>query len=277
MDLICIAGLLITLCLVIGGIITGGSPEAFVNFPSILITVGGTLGAIIVATPVEELKRVPISLKKAFSKESQSDSVEVVNTMVSFVKKARSDGLLALEEEANALEDPFIRKSIQLVVDGTAPDLVRSILDSEIDLMERRNAASRKIFDLVAELAPAFGMLGTLIGLIQMLRNLDDPDALGPGMAVALLTTFYGSFIANVVAIPISRKLAAKSAQEILRYELIVEGVLSIQAGENPRVVEEKLKIFLPLSERNKLESKNNGRGSATETAPSGREVPAQG
>lgn len=275
MDLICIAGLLITLCLVIGGIITGGSPEAFINFPSILITVGGTMGAIIMATPVADMKKVPTSLKKAFFKEPQSESIEVVRTLVHFVKKARSDGLLALEEEANALEDPFIRKSIQLVVDGTAPDLVRSILDSEIDLLERRNAASRKIFDLASELAPAFGMLGTLIGLIQMLRNLDDPDALGPGMAVALLTTFYGSFIANVVAIPISRKLAAKSAQEILRYELIVEGVLSIQAGENPRVVEEKLKIFLPLNERDRLEEQNQGKGPATDQAGSRREVPA--
>jgi chemotaxis protein MotA len=275
MDLMCIAGLLITLCLVIGGIVTGGAPEAFINFPSILITVGGTVGTIIMATPVAELKKVPASFRKVFSKGSGNDSVGVVKKLVLFSRKARSDGLLALEEEANSLPNPFIRKSIQLVVDGTAPELVRSILDSEIDLLERRNAVSRKVFDLASELAPAFGMLGTLIGLIQMLRNLDDPGALGPGMAVALLTTFYGSFIANVIAIPMSRKLASQSAREILHHELIVEGVLSIQAGENPRVVEEKLKVFLPLDERDKLEEQNQKRESAPgqERSPGG--VPA--
>ncbi len=275
MDLISIVGLLLTLALVIGGIITGGAPEAFINLPSILIVVGGCTGAVVMATPVEELRRVPATLKKVFGKEKQENAVDVVRTMVGFVKKARTDGLLALEDEANALEDPFIRKSVQLVVDGTAPDLVRSILESEIDLLERRNASARRLFDLFGELAPAFGMLGTLIGLIQMLRNLDDPDALGPGMAVALITTFYGSFIANVVAIPISRKLAARSEREILNHELVVEGVLSIQAGENPRVVEEKLKVFLPAQDREKMEKEIQGGQRGTGTAGEAQRAPA--
>lgn len=275
MDLISILGLLLTLALVIGGIITGGSPEAFVNLPSILIVVGGCAGAVVMSTPLSELKRIPATLKKVFGKTSHKDPVEVVNMMVHFVKKARTDGLLALEDEANALEDPFIRKSVQLVVDGTAPELVHSILDSEIDLLERRNNASRKVYDLLAELAPAFGMLGTLIGLIQMLRNLDDPDTLGPGMAVALITTFYGSFIANVCAIPISRKLAAQSEQEILNHELIVEGVLAIQAGENPRVVEEKLKVFLSPPDRERMERELQGGNRPSERTGAAQSAPA--
>jgi chemotaxis protein MotA len=176
-----------------------------------------------------------------------------MDIMVNLSRKSRSEGLLALEEEVRKIDNDFIRKSTQLVIDGTAPELVKSILDSEIDLLEQREMSSKRTLDLLAELAPAFGMLGTLIGLIQMLRHLDTPEALGPGMAIALITTFYGSFVANAFAIPVSRKLARQTEEKVTAMELIVEGVLSIQAGENPRLVEEKLKVFLPPEDREKL------------------------
>ncbi|MDD2207073.1 MAG: motility protein A [Aminobacterium sp.] len=253
MDLATVIGLSVALILVIGGIVAGGEPMSFVNFPSLLITLGGTLGATIMANPVERIKNIGKILGRAFFSQSP-DLVSLVQTIVSFAEKARREGLLALESDAAELDNEFLKKSIQLVVDGTDPELVKAILDTEIGVLEERHVANKSMFDTMAELAPAFGMLGTLIGLIAMLRNLDDPDALGPGMAVALITTFYGSFIANVFAIPVSRKLSTRSSEEVMARELMVEGVLAIQAGENPRIVEEKLKVFLPPLQREKLE-----------------------
>ena len=255
MDLGTVIGFLLSNILVIGGILAGGDPMAFVDTPSLLITGGGTLGAAIMANPLDRTKALPKIVRKAFFSDP-IDLMGLIQTLVSFAEKARREGLLALEEDAGQLDDEFMRKSIQLVVDGTDPELVKSILDTEIGLLEERHSAGKAMFDIMAELAPAFGMLGTLIGLILMLKNLDDPDALGPGMATALITTFYGSYIANVLCIPISKKLAYRSSQEILSRELMVEGILSIQAGENPRIVEEKLKVFLSPTLRAKMEEK---------------------
>ncbi len=258
MDILALSSLLATVALVVGSIILGGSPGAFFNLPSIMIVVGGTLGAIGFATPKDELMVLPQTLKKVFAREESLDISRVITTMMSMAKKARSEGLLALEEELVKVDDGFIRKSTQLVIDGTPPELVKSIMDVEIDLMERRYDDSKKVFDLMAELAPAFGMMGTLIGLIQMLRNLDTPEALGPGMAVALITTFYGTFISNVFAIPVSKKLVTRKVNAITGMEIVVEGILSIQAGDNPRLVEEKLKVFLSPEERRRLQEREN-------------------
>jgi chemotaxis protein MotA len=253
-DIITIGFLAGTFALVASGIIIGGSPEAFINFPSFLIAIGGACGAVAAASSKEELRKLPRTLKRAFAKAEHTDLVGVMEVMVNLSRKSRSEGLLALEEEVRKIENDFVRKSTQLVIDGTSPELVKSILDAEIDLL--------------GELAPAFGMLGTLIGLIQMLRHLDTPEALGPGMAIALITTFYGSFVANAFAIPVSRKLARQTADKVTAMELIVEGVLSIQAGENPRLVEEKLKVFLPPEERERLRERTNRQHrTATETA----------
>lgn len=256
MDILAFASLMATVALVVGSIILGGSPGAFFNLPSILIVMGGTLGAIGFSTPRNELFSIPGTLKKVFAAEESLDISNVITIMMSMAKKARTEGLLALEEEVGRIDDEFIRKSAQLVIDGTPPELVKSIMEAEIDLTERRFDSSRKVFDLMAELAPAFGMMGTLIGLIQMLRNLDTPEALGPGMAVALITTFYGTFIANVFAIPVSKKLVTRKENAVTGMEVVVEGILSIQAGENPRLVEEKLKVFLPVEERLSMEKK---------------------
>lgn len=265
MDILAVLSLIATLGLVIGGIILGGSPEAFVSIPSILIAMGGPLGAITFATPRKELRKVPESLKKVFSRQESLDVPNIMKMMMSMAKKARSEGLLALEEEVITIDDKFVQKSAQLVIDGTPPELVQSIMEAEIDLVERRFDSSRKIFDLMGELAPAFGMLGTLIGLIQMLRNLDTPEALGPGMAVALITTFYGSFIANVFAIPVSKKLGAIKLETVTGMEIVVEGILSIQAGENPKLIEEKLKVFLLPEDRDRLEEKESQTGFRTD------------
>lgn len=250
MDLFAVLSMAATLAVVLGAIVLGGSPGAFFNLPSVLITIGGTLGAVAVATPVEELRKLPQTLRLAFSRKAEQDLLPIMRSMIELARKARAEGLLALEEEVSRIEDSFIRKSTQLVIDGTPPELVQSIMETEIALQEEQGAATRRVFDLMAELAPAFGMLGTLIGLIQMLRHLDSPEALGPGMAVALITTLYGSFIANVFAIPVSRKLANQTAEKVKFMEVIVEGIMAIQAGENPRIVEEKLKVFLPAERR---------------------------
>lgn len=256
MDLASVIGFSLAVILVIGGIFAGGEPLAFVDLPSILITVGGTLGAVIMANPMGRIKNIGKVAKIAFFSQTP-DMVSMVQTIVSFAEKARREGLLALEADAGELDDEFLSKSIQLVVDGTDPELVKAILDTEISVLEERHAANKGMFDTMGELFPAFGMLGTLIGLVTMLKNLDDPGSLGPGMAVALITTFYGSFMANLVALPISAKLATRSSEETVVRELMVEGVLAIQAGENPRIVEEKLKVFLPPDQRRELEEKS--------------------
>jgi chemotaxis protein MotA len=258
-DLASIVGLSVSVIVVIWGMVMGGDVGAFVDYPSLLIVLGGTFGAVMVANPLERSKNFIRILKHVFVSE-QIDMIGLIQTLVSFAEKARREGLLALEEDAGQLDDDFMRKSIQLVVDGTDPELVKSILDTEIGLLEERHSSNKGYLDSIAELGPAFGMLGTLIGLIQMLGNLSDPDALGPGMAVALVTTFYGSILANMISIPMGKKLAQNSGREILCRELMVEGILSIQAGENPRIVEEKLKVFLPPAMRKVLdEGKEEG------------------
>ena len=253
MDLASIVGLSFSAIVVIWGMVLGGDVKAFWDAPSVLIVLGGTLGAAMLANPIERTKNLLNILKHAFVSE-QIDMIGLIQTLVSFAEKARREGLLALEEDAGQLDDEFMRKSIQLVVDGTDPELVKSILDTEIGLLEERHSSNKGYIDSIAELGPAFGMLGTLIGLIQMLGNLSDPDALGPGMAVALITTFYGSLMANMFAIPMGKKLVQNSSREILCRELMVEGILSIQAGENPRIVEEKLKVFLSPKMRKLLD-----------------------
>jgi chemotaxis protein MotA len=244
--------------LVIGAMSSGGNIGAYIDFPSILITVGGTAGAIVMAHPGDILKTVGGAVKNAFIS-NDPNLLAMVQTIVSFAEKARREGLLSLESDVADLTDEFLKKSIQLVVDGTDPELVKAILDTEIGILEDRHSANKAVFDATAELAPAYGMIGTLIGLIAMLGNLQDVNALGPGMAVALITTMYGSMMANMCAIPISKKLASRSSKEIVSMELMVEGILAIQAGENPRIVEEKLKVFLPPKVRMKLEAAQKG------------------
>ena len=245
MDLTSLIGFLATWILVLASMASGGNFGAYIDVPSIMITLGGAIGATVISNPSDRLKSVGGAMKSVFISH-EPDLIGMVQMIVSFAEKARREGLLSLEADVAEVESDFMRKAIQLVVDGTDPELVRAILDTEIGVFEDRHSANKSVFDTLAEFGPSFGMIGTLIGLIAMLGNLQDVNALGPGMAVALITTMYGSMLANMFAIPTAKKLAARSAQEVKSMELMVEGILAIQAGENPRIVEEKLKVYLP-------------------------------
>jgi chemotaxis protein MotA len=237
----------------------GGNLGAYFDIPSIMITTVGTIGATMWSYPGEALKALGGTLKNVFVVNDPNLSA-MVQTIVSFAEKARREGLLALESDVAELKDEFLKKSIQLVVDGTDPELVKAILDTEIGIQESRHMANKSILDTAAELSPAFGMFGTLIGLIDMLGNLQDASKLGPGMAVALITTLYGSMMANMFSIPCAKKLMARSTKEIVSMELMVEGILARQAGENPRIVEEKLKVFLPPKQRKAFDELKGGK-----------------
>lgn len=236
----------------------GGNFGAYVDMPSLMITIGGAVGATVISNPADRIKSMSGGLKSVFIAH-EPNLVGMVQMITSFAEKARREGLLALEGDVAELDNEFLKKSIQLVVDGTDPELVRAILDTEIGVLESRHSANKSVFDTLAEFGPSYGMIGTLVGLIAMLGNLSDVGSLGPNMAVALITTMYGSMLANMFAIPVGKKLAARSAQEVTAMELMVEGILSIQAGENPRTVEEKLKVYLPPKLRNAFAQQQGG------------------
>jgi len=231
---------------------TGGNVMPYVDIPSIFITIFGSFFANMLCFPMEmTTKGMPQATKFVFTT-PQIDLVGTIKTIVEFAQKARRDGLLALENEAEAIENPFFKKGIRLVVDGTDPELVRSILEIEMQYMDDRHKGIVNYYFMWGSLAPAFGMIGTLIGLVGMLLVMADGDmgALGANMAAALLTTLYGSLMANVALNPFATKLSGLNADEMLLNELIVEGILSMQAGENPRIIEEKLMVFLSGEQR---------------------------
>ena len=241
----------------------GGALAAFFDLPSVLIVFGGTFASTLVHFKLSQVAGVVRLLRIALSRRDHS-AEEAIRLLVGFAEKARREGLLAMEEEAERLEDPFLRKGMRLVIDGTDPETVRQIMDIELTFLEERHRAGQQIFEHMGAMAPAFGMLGTLIGLIIMLGNLEDPDSIGPAMAVALTTTFYGSILANLVFIPIAGKLRVKSEEEILMREVMIEGILSIQAGENPHVVEQKLEAFLAPHSRSDLDEPDDEEAEAS-------------
>ncbi len=258
MDLATIIGVISGIVLIVVSIEISGDLINFWSFSSILIVLGGTIAATLINFPLNKV----IGTFKVARIVFQNQTLEpdkTINILVSFAEKARREGLLALEADAEELDEPFLKKGIQLIVDGTDPELVRNILETELTFMEDRHKQSANIFEAMGASAPAFGMLGTLIGLIIMLGHLDDPSMIGPGMAVALVTTFYGSILANLIFLPIAGKLKVRSNEEALNKILMLEGILSIQAGENPRIVAEKMKSFLEPSLREKIEKKDDG------------------
>lgn len=263
MDLVTLLGIIIGMVLLVAAIVMEGDIMLFWSFSSVLIVFGGTFAATMINFTASQVRSVFPLLKVAFSKKN-SDSIGMINILVDFAETSRREGLLALEEKAQAVDEPFLQKGIQLVVDGTDAELVRSILEIELIFLEDRHRLGQKIFEQMGALSPAFGMIGTLIGLIAMLGDLDDPDQIGMGMAVALITTLYGSVASNLLFLPIGGKLGIKSAEEILLKQVMIEGILSIQAGENPRIVEEKLKSFLSPAER-ESSSKAKGEEPASE------------
>lgn len=255
MDLASLVGLILGVVMVVFGIISsGGSTAALGNFidpPSIIITIGGSLASTLFSHKLPDfingLKGITLAIKEP----TVGNPVDVISNIINLSNISRKEGLLALEEATHDMDDEFLKKGINLVVDGTDPDLVRGILETDLINLETRHKKVIGFWEKWAEMGPAWGMIGTLVGLVNMLKKLDDVATIGPNMAVALLTTLYGSLIANWLASPTAAKLKVNSEMEIMMKEITVEGLLSIQAGENPRVIEEKLKSFLAPSQRN--------------------------
>lgn len=242
MDIATVIGIVLALGLILGSIFMGTGLGAFIDVPSILIVIGGSIASLLISFPLGSvIGAIKVFLKSILGKTPPPQ--EIIDTIVELAVTARKDSILALEKVQ--IEDPFLAKGIRLVVDGTAPDLVKAILTTEIKSMKNRHMEGANIFGTLSAMAPAFGMIGTLIGLVQMLQNLSDPSAIGPSMAVALLTTFYGAVIANVFGGPIKTKLEGKSAEEALLKEIVMQGVISIMEGDNPMIVRSKLEAFL--------------------------------
>jgi len=254
MDIATLFGIVAGTGLILAAIASGAGLGAFVDVPSILIVIGGTCASALINFPLAEVLGVFAVVKKTVLHKSPAP-VKEIERLVHLAKVARSEGLLALENFTEEIEDPFLLKGVQLVVDGTEPEVLRDVLETDLEQLELRHGTGKNILDSMGAAAPAFGMIGTLIGLVTMLGDLSDPSAIGAGMATALLTTLYGSLIANLVFIPLAGKLGTRSKSEVATKQLIVEGVASIQAGINPRLVEEKLKSFIPPKMRTTLEA----------------------
>ncbi len=261
MDLSTLIGVIAGLVLCIFGMVVGQENamkaiSSFLHLPSALITFGGALSATLVMSPsikdfVNGLKSFGIGLKKV-----EYDEIEKIKQIIELSNVARKEGLLALEEAANSsIDDEFMKKGILLIVDGTDPEFVRRILETELECIENRHKSTITFWENLASMGPAWGMIGTLVGLVLMLADLQDISSVGPNMAVALITTFYGSLLANWICLPMAAKLKEKNGAEIMLKTIVVEGLLSIQAGENPRVIEEKLKSFIDPTARESLTS----------------------
>lgn len=256
MDISTTVGLVLGLVFVIISILLNGRISLFFDLPSVMIVVGGSISALLIAYPLPKFLEGLKTVKHAFSN-VELDATGLIQQINELALAARKEGLLALEEMAQKMDDPFLKKGILLIVDGTDPELVRSIMETELTFIESRHKDNQGFWSTFAEFGPAWGMIGTLIGLIAMLDSLDDPSTIGPKMGVALITTLYGSMIANFFATPVANKLKVRSNDELLLKQVMIEGLLSIQAGENPRVIEEKLKAFLSPSVRNSFSDEN--------------------
>ncbi len=244
MNIALILGWGIAIGCTIASIMMTGAIGDYIDPGSIFIVVGGTIGAWFAAMPMNDIKNI-FTLVKVAMQNTELDLNQQIEDIVEMANIARKNGLLALEDKVNSMEDPFMKNGVMLILDGTDPELVKNVMETEVYFIDERHSRNAALFDKGSALAPAFGMIGTLIGLINMLQKLDDPSNLGPSMAVALITTFYGVIIANIMFNPISSHLKAKSADEQIQKNIIIEGILSIQDGENPRVIRDKLKAFI--------------------------------
>lgn len=258
MDIATIIGIFGAVGLIVWAILMGGSLSLFVNVPSMIMVFGGTVMAILTNYPLPRVIGMIGIIKKTVLADANSPE-EVIQRIVKYAEQARKEGMLALEEHSENEENSFLRKGLRLAVDGTDPTLLQRILETDIEQQQKRHLEGKKILDAGGVYAPAFGMIGTLVGLVNMLANMEDPSTIGVGMAVALLTTFYGAVLANAMFIPMAGKLQTRSAEEILVREMIIEGVMGIQSGDSPRIVEEKLKSFLtPAAQQALDEGKNS-------------------
>lgn len=245
MDFATLIGLVTGVSLLLWAIMGKTSLGAFIDVGSVAIVLGGAFSAVLIAFPIKSIIGAMKVAKNCFFSKTR-DPRELIADMVRFAEVARRDGILALENVTSDIKDPFLVSGIQMAVDGTDPDLIESVMVNDMETIESRHADGKAIFDSIGRYAPAFGMIGTLIGLVIMLGNMADPSSIGPAMSVALITTFYGALVANLFALPMADKLGLRSREEMLLKMIVIKGVMSIQCGDNPRIVEQKLKTFLP-------------------------------
>ena len=245
MDIATLVGIITAFALVLSAIMLGGSFGLFVNIPALMIVAGGTLGATMINYPLSDILKVFKVVKNAFF-HKQLTSQGLIASFVGLAGTARREGILALETSVGEIDDEFMKKGLQLSVDGLEPTSIRDILNTEIISIQERHKLGSEIFTTLGTFAPALGMIGTLIGLVQMLQSMNDPSSIGPAMAVALLTTFYGALGANILCLPIAGKLKNRSGDEVMMKDLMTEGIVSIAKGDNPRIIEQKLNAYLP-------------------------------
>jgi chemotaxis protein MotA len=254
MDFATVLGFVIGPILVVAGIAYGGSTlRMFVDVPSILIVGGGALAALLAGFPWREIATLPrVCAVSLFSK--SRNPRQVIQQVVEHAHVARRDGVLALQNHAARTDDAFYASGLRMVIDGADREMIEQVMESELDAIEARHDSGRGLLECIGRYAPAFGIIGTLIGLVQMLSNMHDPKSIGAGMAVALLTTLYGALLSNLVALPMADKLAKRHAEEMLVNHILFRGILAIQAGDNPRVIEQKLRTVLPMRGRDASE-----------------------
>jgi chemotaxis protein MotA len=244
MNISTVFSMIFTFVVVIISILISGDIMGFLDAPSAFIVIGGVICVTVASFSMDRLKSLMKAISIAFKKQDV-DMTKDIETIVDIANDARRNGLLALEEMTEKMDEPFLKKGILLVVDGCDQELIRSIMETELAITKQRHADNRAVLESAGAYSPAFGMLGTLIGLVNMLANLDDMSSLGPNMSVALVTTVYGTMLANMIFNPLAKRLRTIGSVEYLRKELILEGIMAIQNGENPRVIREKLNAFL--------------------------------
>jgi len=253
MDLATVIGLVLVFAGIIGGnVLEGGNPAALFNVPGIMIVIVGSLGATVISQPLPNVIGLPKAFMNAFMGGGNHNSAETVELFVTMADKARREGLLALEGDVEKIHDPFTRKGVQLMIDGTDPELLRQIMEIDAEATKHRAKAGAEVLEFWGGIAPTIGVLGAVMGLMGVMAHLDEPEHIGPGIATAFVATFYGVFTANAIFLPMAKKLHINMEHEQHTLELVIEGLMSIQSGDNPRIVREKLEGFLAPAERHK-------------------------
>ena len=249
MDIATIIGLVAGILMVLVTIFAGGHVLGFLSLPSLVLVLGGTVAATLINFRMRDIVTVSAIVRNVFQEDAPAPE-RLIEKIITISRVARREGIIALASPVPQLGDSFLERGVQLAIDGVSPETMRDILSTDIQVMQERHALGQSVITAMATFAPAFGMIGTLIGLIQMLATLQEPSEIGNGMAVALLTTLYGALMANLILLPILGKLKVRTALEVLHRELIIEGILSVQSGEHPHVLEQRLKAFLPPEAR---------------------------
>ncbi|MEM6778801.1 MAG: MotA/TolQ/ExbB proton channel family protein [Planctomycetota bacterium] len=250
MDIASLLGLIGAIGLILASILLGSAPfSAFIDIPSGLVVVGGAIAAALICFPLPSMLKSPVIALKVILNKAE-DRLALVKSIVALAETARRDGLLALESQIPSIENPLVKSGLQMAVDGTSPEIVEEVLRTEVAAMVTRHREGKSIMDQLGRFAPAYGMIGTLMGLIMMLQDMSDPSGIGAGMAVALITTLYGAIVANVFFSPFAEKLGLMSRNEQVSMEIAIRGVMAIQSGESPRAIDQKLQTYLPANQR---------------------------